>query len=70
MSTEAIPSRQANLPRLADFIADPGTQAAFAIERELGIDVEDVLHISDELQTAIELQADRSIDQRIGRQLQ
>ena len=65
-----MPNGQADRPRLADVEAEPGAPATFAVERQSRVFVEQIVHVGDDFEAAVELEPGREIDQIIGRQLE
>ena len=70
MTTEALPHRQANRPRLTDVVADTSAQPAFTVEGEFRVRVKDVLRVSDELKAAIPTQPEGGVNKRVRGQFQ
>src|SRR6185369_7046151 len=58
---------QPDRPRLADVVTEPGAAAALAVERQLRILVEDVVHIANDLEPVVPFQRRGRIHQRVGR---
>src|SRR3954451_3785170 len=65
---EALANRQPELSRLADVVTKARTATPLAVERELRIGIEDVLHVRDQLKSAQPSEADRRIHERICRE--
>lgn len=53
MDPKALPDGQADRPRLADVVAEPGTSATLAVEGQLRILVEDIRDIADEFEPVV-----------------